>query len=207
MLSAIVGFTAASATVMRGWPQVSRIAVHKNTSGVSVMTWALMGTVNSSWSFFGMALGIPVISIGNGLAWIGSVAVLLTIARHNNTSFLLPLWTTLGSAVITFATLALLGETAISVLLMILGAVMLLPQVIKAYRFDPSGISASAYWLGCLSSSSWSLYYALINKEILILVNVVIFPCSVLILIRIYNARYKKRAQQAAPVFVTELAD
>jgi uncharacterized protein with PQ loop repeat len=181
--------TATILTIARGWPQVSRIALHRNVSGVSPTTWTLMLVAHVAWTVWAGSVGVVAAVIANVLAATGCVAVLLSISRHSNLSPWRSAWSAAGSAVVSGLIYFVGGGVPLSIALTTLTGFMVLPQVIRAFRFDPSGISSVTWWLAVASSVAWSLYYLLIGHPILMAPNCVIFPSALLILARIYASK------------------
>jgi uncharacterized protein with PQ loop repeat len=189
VLAATVALTATLLTIARGWPQTSRIAVHKNVTGVSALSWTLMLACNMSWIVWTVGMGVIPVLLANVLAAAAAAAVLLTIARHSPLSTWQPLWAAAGSVVASVGLLAIGGDQLLSVALTVLTAVMVLPQVVSAYRTDASGVSAITWLLSVGSSICWPTYYLLIDRPVMILPNVAIFISAALILVRLYRVR------------------
>jgi uncharacterized protein with PQ loop repeat len=199
MLAGALSVTATILTVARGWPQVSRIALHRNVSGVSPTTWTLMLVAHVAWTVWAGSIGVVAVVVANVLAAAGCVAVLLSISRHSRLSSWRSAWSALGSAVVSGLIYFIGGGVPLSIALTTLTGFMVLPQVMRAFRFDPSGISAVTWWLAVASSVAWSLYYLLIGQPMLIAPNCIIFPSALLILGRIYASRSAGRISPAGP--------
>lgn len=193
MLTAALATTATVLTVVRAWPQVSRIAIHHDTTGVSASTWTLMLMAHVLWIAWSVGLGVVAVAIANVLAALGCVAVLVTMARHcafRATPALM------GATAVGLGGVGLMASGAASLLAAAttaITALMVLPQVVKAFREETKGISAATWWMAIASSITWSTYYVLIGQFAMILPNVVIFPSAIAILAKVYAARRPKR--------------
>src|SRR5947208_2598987 len=124
MLTAALAITATLLTIARGWPQTSRIAVHKNVSGVSSLTWTLMLAAHISWIVWTADLAVIPVLIANVLAAAGCVAVLLTISRYGQLTRWRSLSTACMSAIVSLAILKFGGSAALSAALTVLTAAM-----------------------------------------------------------------------------------
>jgi uncharacterized protein with PQ loop repeat len=189
MLSTTLAVVATTLTIARGWPQVSRIAVHKHTKGVSTASWTMLFLTNIVWTEVGVAASVFAIIFANVLSAIAAFCVLLQIAHHSEYR----LRNTLARVVCIASAGALFAyfdlRIVLSIALSVIAAIMTLPQLVKAFRTDPSAVSAISWALAVGSSSTWSVYYITIGKGMLMLPNLVICPVSLLILGRVLFAR------------------
>jgi D-amino-acid oxidase len=174
-----------------GWPQVSRIAVHKHTNGVSTASWTMMFLTNIVWIEVGVAANVFAIIFANVLSAVAAFCVLLQIAHHSDyrvrNTIALAVVVAIAGAFFAYIDLRIVLSVALSVI----AAIMTLPQLVKAFKTDPSAVSAISWALAVGSSSTWSVYYVTIGKGILMLPNLVICPVSLLILGRVL---YKRRS-------------
>ena len=176
--------------ILRAWPQVRGIAVHRRTAGVSVQTWALTLLNNASWLTLGVIIGAVPIVISNLLSAVGSIAVLTAIQRQ------LPQKRLGRSAAAALAGVALIGLTslggpaALTVLATMLAVSMFVPQLLLVLRSGAAGVSVTTWLVSAVSAGVWLLYAFALGRPSIGACQVVIMPASLVI-------THRARRQQA----------
>jgi uncharacterized protein with PQ loop repeat len=193
MLTTALAFVAASFSVARAWPQVWRIAVRCDVSGVSASTWTLMLVHHVLWVAWSVGERVAAVAVANGLAAIGCVAVLVTMARHCDFHARSALMLAIGVGAAGSLAMSAGLHTVVAGVTTVITGFMVLPQVRSAFDDRIKGISAATWWLALLSSVIWNAYYLLIDKYEMTAPNFVIFPSSVIILARVYQCRHRRQ--------------
>jgi len=179
------------------WPQVARVYRLNSVEGI-----APIGTLHGLtgcvlWTTYGVAAGIvPVIvanlGIGAALLLIGAAQVRHGVLRRSVMVgwLLFVLVATLATVVVRSS---ITGWFAT-----VVGVTSIVPQVVHAARTDDlAAISRPTYALICTSTALWSLYGLLISDLMVVVSNVLIFPCAAYILVT------ATRAQMATAELVT----
>ena len=176
-------------------PQILRLLRTGRAEGVSA-TWAALGaTINLGWLAFVVAekvwIGIPSILVS-----ILSFALTLMLLRRNGARIANALSACIVAAVF-FAVVQLgFGWTALGTTLALSYIVQFTPSVTTAWRTHvPVALSPATWSLGLAESAGWSLYGVLIRNGPIILFGLVNGTASLLVLLRIWFARDRVRAE------------
>lgn len=161
-------------------PQIRRILVHRDGSGVSP-TWAAFGvSTNVAWAFYLVAEGFWLPAIAPVLALVMYGALVIVLAglrpRHNWT------WCVIH-AVVLGSVASLGGRVAFGTLLVITPAIQIAPELIAVYRHKrPAGVSPTTWALGLGEALCWGAYGYLLASPALVGYGLVTSIGSLLIL-------------------------
>jgi uncharacterized protein with PQ loop repeat len=180
--------------IIRAWPQVLQIAVRRQTTGVSVHTWALTLLNNASWLTLGVIIGAFPIIISNFLSAVGSIAVLTAVQVQQRQKRLgrTAAVALAGAAVVGGTSLG--GATALTVLATVLAVSMFMPQLVLVLRSGAAGVSATTWLVSALSAGVWLLYAFALGRPSIAACQVVIMPASLVIT---HRARRQRSVQPA----------
>jgi uncharacterized protein with PQ loop repeat len=180
--------------VVRAWPQVREVAVHRQTAGVSVQTWALTLLNNASWLTLGVVIGAVPIVISNLLSAVGSIAVLAAVQlqRHERRLARIAAAGLAGAAVVGLTSIG--GATALTVLATVLAISMFLPQLLLVLRSGAAGVSATTWLVTAVSAAIWLVYAFALGRPSIGVCQVVILPASLLIAHRAFRRQTVRRA-------------
>ena len=194
MIATTLGVIGAVLGVVRAWPQVREVAVHRQTAGVSVQTWALTLLNNASWLTLGVVIGAVPIVISNLLSAVGSIAVLAAVQlqRHERRLARIAAAGLAGAAVVGLTSLG--GATALTVLATVLAISMFLPQLLLVLRSGAAGVSATTWLVTAISAAIWLVYAFALGRPSIGVCQVVILPASLLIAHRAFRRQAVRRA-------------
>ena len=171
------------------WPQVLRVYRNDTVEGLAPLG-ALQGMSGSIlWSTYGLAQGdLPL--FGSNLLVAVAVGLLAhQMTRHgviNRSTLFGVVASVLGVGfVATSVSTALVGALAFGI-----GALSILPQTIKVLReSDLHGVSVSSNALLFVTSTTWMCYGIAIGDALVTLPNVLVIPCSAIIVLRARGAQ------------------
>jgi uncharacterized protein with PQ loop repeat len=199
-VTAAVGVLAVVITVVRAWPQAWHLVRHPEHAGVSLLTWALALATAGIWIAYGILEHEPVNLIANTLAGLGSVAVLVALARRGRPAGRPALAVGLLVAVLV-AFDRLVVEGALGVVGVVIGGGMFVPQAVRAVRAPTTaGISSLAWWLVLAAAVIWSVYGAMIGRAVVVAPGFIQFPAGVAVLLRLRAASLPAEPAVAGPV-------
>jgi uncharacterized protein with PQ loop repeat len=193
MLTEALAVAATALPTLRAWPQVRRIAIRRETSGVSTTSWTLMLVNFSIWATLGAFMGIPVLIATNVLAGLGAIAVLASLAvKGQGQMWRIP--TTVAGTVVTSASLHAIGGTVVlGTIATVVAITMFLPQLVKVFKTSTAGVSPVTWWLAVASSVSWLSYGFAIGHPAIAAPHIVMLPSAIAILWRVYTTRENQR--------------
>lgn len=196
-LQNLLGVVASTLSMLFIWPQVFRVYRNDTVEGLAPLG-ALQGMSGSIlWAVYGLAqTDIPL--FGSNLLLAVAVGLLgVAMTRHGVLS------RTLLSTVVTFVVgigfiTASVSTSLVGILAFGVGALSVLPQTVKVLR-DPdlNGVSVSSNSLLFVTCCAWLSYGLTIGDTLVWLPNVVVIPCSVLIVVK---ARASQRRTAYVPV-------
>jgi uncharacterized protein with PQ loop repeat len=167
--------------ILRAWPQVREIAVHRQTAGVSVQTWALTLLNNASWLSLGVLIGALPIVVSNVLSAVGSIAVLTAVQLQRpqrrlarNAAVALA-----GAALVGLAALG--GAAVLTVLATVLAISMFMPQLVLVLRSGAAGVSSTTWLVTAISAGVWLVYAFALGRPSIAVCQVVILPAALVI--------------------------
>jgi len=193
----LLGLVASGLSMFFIWPQVLRVYRKDTVEGLAPFG-ALQGMSGSLlWSIYGFARGdIPL--FGSNLLLAIAISLLgVAMTRHG----VLPRTTLPGVALIvlcTGLTAVALSTALVGVLAFLIGTSSVLPQTFKVLC-DPdlAGVSVSSNSLLFVTSTAWLTYGLAIGDTLVWLPNLLIIPCSALI---VAKARVSQRRTASTPV-------
>lgn len=171
------------------WPQVFRVYRNDTVEGLAPLG-ALQGMSGSIlWSIYGLArTDMPL--FGSNLLIAVAIALLCgAMTRHGimkrSTVFTLVAVVLGGGLVASAISTPLVGALAF-----VIGALSVLPQTIKVLR-DPdlNGVSVSSNALLFATASTWMAYGIAIGDLLVALPNVLVIPCSAIIVGRAWASQ------------------
>lgn len=171
----------------RAWPQFVRIAIRKDTSGVSVLAWTMVVANFTIWTVYGVVADLPVLIAANALAGVGAAGVLISLGKHGTTSYWLMPLTVTGAIAAALALNEVGGPTIVISAATALAICMFLPQVYTVFKQPPTGVSPVTWWLGIAAGVVWGSYGFLIGQPEIAAPHLVMTPCAIAILWRIYS--------------------
>jgi uncharacterized protein with PQ loop repeat len=185
VIASVLGVIGTVLGIVRAWPQVREVAVHRQTAGVSVQTWALTLLNNASWLTLGVIIGAVPIVVSNLLSAVGSVAVLAAVQRQLRQKRLArcAAAAVAGAALVGLTSLA--GPTALTVLATGLAISMFMPQLFLVLRSGAAGVSAMTWLVSAISAGVWILYAFALGRPSIAACQVVIMPASLVITHRV----------------------
>ena len=164
-------------TVARTWPQVIRIAVRRDSTGVSNLTWTLVLSAHLGWLTYGVLDHVVLLMVVNILSALGCGAIVL---RLRPARFLA------ASAAGTIVASSALYEISNGVLLGVLiglSLVMFIPQVVGVFGSPHQGVSPVTWTLSALSSITWISWSITVGRPILGAAHYVMLPLALVILV------------------------
>ncbi len=185
----LLGALASALSMLFIWPQVFRVYRNDTVEGLAPLG-ALQGMSGSIlWSTYGLAQGdLPL--FGSNLLVAVAVGLLAhQMTRHgviNRSTLFGVVASVLGVGfVATSVSTALVGALAFGI-----GALSILPQTIKVLReSDLHGVSVSSNALLFVTSTTWMCYGIAIGDALVTLPNVLVIPCSAIIVLRARGAQ------------------
>lgn len=180
------------------WPQVFRVYRNDTVEGLAPLG-ALQGMSGSIlWSIYGLArTDIPL--FGSNLLIAVAIALLcVAMTRHGvvdrSTVFGL-VATVIGVGLVASA----VSTPLVGTLAFVIGALSVVPQTVKVLR-DPdlNGVSVSSNALLFVTASTWMAYGIAIGDALVALPNVLVIPCSAIIVARAWASQ--RRSSQGVPV-------
>ena len=171
------------------WPQVFRVYRNDTVEGLAPLG-ALQGMSGSIlWSIYGLArTDIPL--FGSNLLIAVAIALLcVAMTRHGimkaGTVFGL-VATVIGVGLVASA----VSTSLVGTLAFVIGALSILPQTIKVLR-DPdlNGVSVSSNALLLACASTWMAYGIAIGDALVTFPNVLVIPCSAIIVARAWASQ------------------
>lgn len=194
MIATTLGVIGTVLGIIRAWPQVREVAVHRQTAGVSVQTWALTLLNNASWLTLGVVIGAVPIVISNLLSAVGSIAVLTAVQRqrHERRLARTAAAALAGAAVVGLTSLG--GATALTVLATVLAISMFLPQLLLVLRSGAVGVSPTTWLVTAISAGIWLVYAFALGRPSIGVCQVVILPASLVITHRAMRQQTVRRA-------------
>ena len=179
------------------WPQVLRVRRIDSVAGLSAFgtLHGLTGCV--LWTLYGVAEGVVPVVLANGGIGLALLMIGQAQVRHRALpAAVLAGWLVLVTAVglvLVGASPAFTGWLAGAI-----GVTSILPQVARVLRAtDLSAVSRPTYALICTSCALWAVYGVLIGDAVVLVSNLLIFPCAAFVLLRAARAQ---RADDLAPV-------
>ena len=172
---AVLNVLATVFTVLRSWPQFTRIVVRKNRSGVSALTWSLALANHTIWIVYGALANEPLLIVANILAGAGCAAIVGSL-RSPPTSV-----ATTILATATALALLQLGENVLLIAGVSSAIAMFLPQAIRVIRSNSEGISTLAWTTSALSSITWLTWGFVRGRPALVTAHFVMLPVAIFI--------------------------
>ena len=178
---------AVTLTVGRSTFQAGRV-LRSGAHGVSLGTW-LMATLNASlWFAYGIVFHIPAEWVANIPSLIGVVAVVVLVARHQQSARR----ALIGMAGIVVVTLACSLVSAHNQHPLVLSSVavaasilMFTPQLRVVFiETDLSGVSVVSWTLALSAAVAWVAYGLVIHKPAIVIPSLLQIPVAIIIIIR-----------------------
>ncbi|MBU3703507.1 MAG: hypothetical protein FGM42_03940 [Ilumatobacteraceae bacterium] len=196
-LQNLLGIVASTLSMLFIWPQVFRVYHNDTVEGLAPLG-ALQGMSGSIlWAVYGLAqTDIPL--FGSNLLLAVAIALLgVAMTRHgvlSRTVLSTVITVVLGVGFIT----ASVSTSLVGILAFGVGALSVLPQTVKVLR-DPdlNGVSVSSNSLLFVTCCAWLSYGLTIGDTLVWLPNVLVIPCSALIVVK---ARASQRRTAHVPV-------
>lgn len=198
-LQNLLGLVASTLSMLFIWPQVFRVYRNNTVEGLAPLG-ALQGMSGSIlWAIYGLAqTDIPL--FGSNLLLSVAIALLgIAMTRHGVLSRSV-LSTAVTVVVGVGFVAASISTSLVGVLAFVIGALSVLPQTFKVLR-DPdlNGVSVSSNSLLFVTACAWLSYGLTIGDTLVWLPNVLVIPCSALIVVK---ARSSQRRAASVPAHV-----
>ena len=84
MLTLIIGYTAALVTTFCLLPQLYKIIVHKNTEGISVLTYGILLSGQFLWVIYGLLIDDKIIICANLISGVLSLLIIILVNLYKN---------------------------------------------------------------------------------------------------------------------------
>jgi MtN3 and saliva related transmembrane protein len=193
----ILGPIATALSVGFVWPQVARVYRQRTVEGLSPKGTLHGVAATASWALYGIVTGVVPLIVSNLTVCLAMVLIGLAQAREG----VLPARLIGVTAAVTVGVglLASLVSPALAGwIAIVVGATSILPQTFHVLRSpDLSGVSVAMYALLIVTALAWSSYGFLIGDPLLAGPNVIVLPCSVLVLVK--ALRFQSEEPEAVP--------
>ena len=187
---AVLGPVCTVLSVSLVWPQVIKVYRAGTVAGLS-SNGTLHGLAACTlWTMYGAARGVGPLIVSNGA---NGVALLLIAAAqiHHRTLGV-------GRLFAVAACIVAVGGGALAVstvlagwLAIVVGFTSILPQTFHVSRVtDLSGVSLPMYGLVMLTGTLWSVYGVMIGDYLIVITNVIIFPCALFVATKAWRFQY-----------------
>ncbi len=193
-MTGAVAALATACSLLRSWPQVARILITRDDSGVSTGTWMIATFSFVSWTTIGFAENIFALKLNNGICLIGSAAVLCVLEWHRHRSFVRTVGVILASLAICVSVLTIIGHGGLQVMSIALATCMYVPQAWKSATHNISGVSTFSYALALAATLLWGLYGLMIGALFLALPTPVMAVASGFVLYKKIRAGQLQRS-------------
>ncbi len=182
-------WVAVATGVMAAWPQVARIVLRKDDTGVSLLSRRLAVCSVITWVGIGIVNGITSTIVYNAVALIGKVSTLVVIERLHDRS-LKPVMTLVAGAALGCITVNFVfGDVGIELTGAASGMSMVLGQVWKsAVMYNIPGVSPVTWLLTMSSNICWTVFGITINEWVLIYPTVILITGSAFVFFRSYQS-------------------
>lgn len=202
----VFGWIAVVTGIRASWPQVARIVIRKDDTGVSVLARRLAVLSTVTWVGIGTVNEIPSTITFNALALLGALSVLFVIARLHQRSLLPDVYVVVCAIALCLLAYFAFGDLGVEVLGTAFGMSIMVPQVWKAARMKHiPGVSPIAWSLALVCNVSWLIFGVTINEWVLIYPTGLLIGASAFIFYRSYKSdRNLRRSEpELAPVVTT----
>jgi uncharacterized protein with PQ loop repeat len=197
----LLGLVASALSMLFIWPQVFRVYRNDTVEGLAPLG-ALQGMSGSIlWSIYGLSQSDLPLFGSNLLVAVAIALLAAAMVRHGavkRTTVFGLVAAVIGLGFVSGA----VSTTLLGVLAFAIGALSILPQTFKVLR-DPDlqGVSVSSNALLFVTSSTWMSYGLAIGDALVTLPNVLVIPCSAIIVAKARSAQ-SKPAPAAVPEHV-----
>ncbi len=202
-------WVAVAAGLVSAWPQVARIVVRKDDTGVSLLALRLMVCSGVTWVAIGIVNHLVPTIVFNSLGLVGGISILTVIARLHDRSLVSIFAVVVGAASVCTAIHIVFGDVGVEVEGSALGMLMVLPQIWKAVTMrDIPGVSPIAWSLTLTSNFSWAVFGFTVNEWELIYPNILMIAGSAFVFYRSYrsNKQLKRSGVELAPIVASSEA-
>ncbi|MFM7094589.1 MAG: PQ-loop domain-containing transporter [Actinomycetota bacterium] len=192
----LLGLVASTLSMLFIWPQVFRVYRNDTVEGLAPLG-ALQGMSGSIlWSIYGLSQSDMPLFGSNLLLSIAIALLGIAMMRHGVLSrgtLVGVIVGVLGTGLVATA----ISTSVVGILAFAIGASSVLPQTFKVLR-DPDldGVSVSSNSLLFVTSSAWLTYGLAISDTLVWLPNLLVIPCSALI---VAKARASQRRTANVP--------
>lgn len=188
-MQAVLGVIAIVLQNVRTWPQVIRILRLQDATGVSTTTWSLATASHVVWLTYALVISDAVLTINNIVAGLGPASVLAALVHQRATSIRNATAAPILVGGIGVVALWTIGENALAVIAVAIGAVMFIPQVVKVCRSSTTGVSITTWLLLMFSSLSWIAYGITADIPAILAAHAVVLPSSIIVLSKVVTER------------------
>ncbi|MBU6226247.1 MAG: hypothetical protein KGQ43_01540 [Acidobacteria bacterium] len=197
----LLGLVASVLSMLFIWPQVFRVYRNDTVEGLAPLG-ALQGMSGSIlWSIYGLSQSDMPLFGSNLLVAVAIALLAAAMVRHDvvkRTTVFALVTIVIGLGFVTGA----VSTTLLGMLAFAVGALSVLPQTFKVLR-DPDlqGVSVSSNALLFVTSSTWMCYGLAIGDALVTLPNVLVIPCSAIIVAKA-RAAQRRATPTAEPEHV-----
>jgi uncharacterized protein with PQ loop repeat len=185
------GVAATVSGLVAAWPQVARIVVRRDDTGVSIGTRRLGVFAGVAWLGIGVVNSIPATIAFNAIGLIGGLSILFVIASLHGRSSMPIVGVVVAAVSTTFVAFVVGGDLGVEILGTTLGMASYLPQLVRSVRSESTvGVSPLSWGLVLFSNSCWMAYGLSIGEWALIYPNIVMISGSLVIF---FKARQSNR--------------
>jgi len=194
----LLGLWCTALSVAFVWPQVGRVFRQRTVEGIAPAGTLHGAAASALWMLYGLARGDAAVSVANAAVLLAMALIVSQQVRYRTLRARTAVAVAIVVAVVGLAggvvSTALVGWLAILV-----GATSVLPQtfhVLRASALD--GVSVPMYGLLCLTTLSWAAYGFVVGDALVVVTNLLVFPCAALVVTRTWVA------QRAATLVVAD---
>lgn len=182
MLTSVIGTLAVCSGILRAWPQLARIVIHRNADGVSGLTWLLSLSSFATWEVIALIDDVTPALVYNIFGIVSSLAVLVVLVWQRAMKWHTPLVGIAATALVNLCVYWLLDRFGVHALGVGVSMSMFIPQAVAVMRSPSAGVSAVTWWLAAITSALWGVYGLLSGEYVFAVPTIVMLPASLVIL-------------------------